>query len=99
MRNRISQRPSVHNGREALLTSRSQEGQCLWCPPNHNENAHGARSKWGRKVAAKRFYATGKGRKEINWNKHPYWDLYDKHYESNEKRFSTLGAGWNECYY
>ena len=102
MRNRASQQPFVHNGREAVLFERARQGDCTWCPPNHNENARGERSKWGRKVAAKRAYATGKCRKKINWNEHPYWDLYDKHYDNPSKyikEYSTYGAGWNECYY
>lgn len=83
MRNRVSQRPSVHNGREAILLERMQQGDCTYCPANHNENAHGSKSVWGRKVAAKHKYATGKGRKEINWYKLGPWDLTDNHYNSD----------------
>ena len=80
MRNRISQRASIHNGREAILMERLKQGDCIYCPANHGENSHGSHSRWGRKVAKKRLYFNGKGRKEINWNNRPYWDLMDKHY-------------------
>lgn len=81
MRNRISQQPFVHNGREAVLFERLRQGDCTWCPPNRNENENGRHSLWGRKVAAKRKYATGKGRKEINWYKYGPWNLCDRHYD------------------
>lgn len=80
MRNRISQRPYVHNGREAVLYERMVQGDCTFCPANHNENAHGSRSKWGRKVAMKQYYSTGRKRKEINWYDFGPWDLTDYHY-------------------
>lgn len=66
------------------MKSREMQGDCNFCPPNHCENAHGEHSKWGRKVASKQKYRTGKGRKEIDWTKHPYWDLWDKHYEKKK---------------
>ena len=75
MRNRYTQRKDIYNGKEAVLFIRAREG-----PPNHNENSHGSHSDWGRKVAKKRQYATGKGRKEINWWKYGPWDLTDKRY-------------------
>lgn len=86
MRNRISQRKNIHNGRECILAERLHQGDCLYCPPNHDENRHGHKSKWGRKVAAKQAYKTGKGRKEINWVEHPYWDLWDEHYAQRDKK-------------
>lgn len=81
MRNRISKRLKYHNYKEILLKIRSKQGDCTLCPPNHNENHHGEHSKWGRKVAKRRQYTTGKGRKEFDWyNKGP-WDLTDYHYK------------------
>lgn len=60
---------------------RMQQGDCTYCPPNANENENGHHSAWGRKVAAKHKYATGKGRKEINWHKYGPWSLCDRHYD------------------
>lgn len=84
MRNRISQRGYIENGRECILEERRKQGDCTFCPANHNENTHGSKSKWGRKVAAKRLYSTGKGRKEINWFKLGPWDLQDDHYNPDK---------------
>lgn len=84
---RASKSKSVHNSREAVLWDRLHRSKagycCTFCPPNHCENERGHHSQWGRKVAAKRAYSTGKGRKEFDWtNDCPYWDLNDKHYAS-----------------
>lgn len=88
MRNRISQRPYIHNGREAVLYERMRQGDCTFCPPNHNENKNGHKSKWGRKVAMKQYYATGRKRKEWNWYSIGPWDLNDAHYwEEYEKKW------------
>lgn len=56
------------------------------CPPNHNDNKHGSHSRWGRKVAMKTKYITGKGRKEWNWFKIGPWDLTDAHYQEDYKK-------------
>lgn len=85
MRNRLFQQKDIYNNREYVLKSRLQQGDCLWCSPNHNENRRGHKSKWGRKVASRRQYTTGKGRKEIDWTQCPYWDLWDEHYERRNK--------------
>ena len=80
MRTRISQNFTLHNGKEVVRRSRQRTDFCTFCPANHNENANGSKSQWGRKVAAKKAYSSGKHRKEVKcWYK--YWDLYDKHYE------------------
>ena len=84
MRNRLFQKEEIHNNREYVLKSRLRQGDCLWCGPNHNENTHGEHSRWGRKVAKRREYTKGKGRKKINWDKFGPWDLMDKHYEEKE---------------
>lgn len=97
MRNRKSQLRKYHNGKEVILAERMQQGDCTYCPANHNENRHGHKSKWGRKVASRRQYTTGKGRKEIDWTKHPYWDLWDEHYERRDKNVKhDLYIAW-EC--
>ena len=80
MRNRYTQRKDIPNGRDALRYIRSHTNYCTFCPPNHGENSHGSHSLWGRKVAAKRLYATGKGRKEFNWYRYGPYDLTDKRY-------------------
>lgn len=85
MRNRLFQQKDIYNNREYVLKSRAHQGDCLWCYPNHNENRRGHKSKWGRKVASRRQYTTGKGRKEIDWTNQPYWDLWDEHYERRNK--------------
>ena len=85
MRNRKSQRFDYVTSKELIFAERMCQGDCTYCPANHNENANGHKSQWGRKVAAKRKYRTGKGRKEVDWRDIPYWDLYDKHYENNKK--------------
>lgn len=36
---------------------------CGYCPYHDIENIKGSQSRWGKKAAAKTFYATGKGRK------------------------------------
>lgn len=95
MRNRISQREGIHNGRECILIERAKQGDCLYCPPNHNENAHGEKSLWGRKVAAKHKYATGRGRKEINWVKYGPWDLTDYHYDPDIQH-EIKGGGYTK---
>ena len=85
MRNRVSQSKKIHNGRECVLAERRMQGDCLWCYANHCENRVGHKSRWGRKVAAKQKYRTGKGRKEIDWTRQPYWDLWDEHYTKRDK--------------
>ena len=84
MRNRKSQNFDYATSKELILAERRGQGDCTYCPANHNENARGSKSLWGRKVAAKQKYRTGKGRKEIDWRLIPFWDLYDKHYEIEE---------------
>lgn len=81
MRNRVSQDFSLSSSKEVLRASRLKDNFCTFCPANHNENANGSKSRWGRKVAKKTEYTTGKHRKEIDWNNRPYWDLCDKHYD------------------
>ena len=79
------------------MAERMQQGDCAYCPANHNENRRGHKSKWGRKVASRRRYTTGKGRKEIDWTQCPYWDLWDEHYERRDKNAKhDLYLAW-EC--
>ena len=94
MRNRPSQLSKYHTGREVVLAERLRQGDCTYCPANHGENSHGEKSRWGRKVAAKRRYRTGKGRKEINWHKYGPRDLQDKHYESDNSEKKVKKKMW-----
>lgn len=84
MRNRTSQQTKYHTGKEVVLAERAKQGDCTFCPPNQNENENGRHSLWGRKVAAKQKYRTGKGRKEINWWQRGPWNLTDFHYKPGE---------------
>lgn len=61
-RSRTKARRLSENSREYKLLSRLGSGDCLYCPPNHNENHHGKHSKWGRKKASRREYTQGKTR-------------------------------------
>lgn len=87
MRNGISQQIKYHNGKEVILAERLKQGDCTFCPPNHGENTNGSHSKWGRKVASKQKYRTGKGRKEINWYELGPRDLTDYHYQTEIFKF------------
>lgn len=76
-RTRTRARRLSHNSREYVLLSRDSSGDCLYCPPNHNDNSHGSHSKWGRKKASRRVYTQGKSRSRA-WENRPWWNLIDK---------------------
>lgn len=76
-RTRTKARRQAQNSVEYVRLSRLASGDCLYCPPNHNENHHGHHSKWGRKKAPRRVYTLGKSRSE-SWEHKGYWDLFDK---------------------
>lgn len=57
-------------------------GKCRWCAPHRGDNDTNSRSQWGKKVAMKNYYATGKGRKELPKFMRKW---YDKHYEDKEE--------------
>lgn len=78
---RTKARRCSKNAREYKIYSRLASGDCLYCPPNHNENHHGSHSKWGRKLAKRRFYTQGKRRSRA-WEDKPWWDMVDKHNRS-----------------
>ena len=83
MRNRYTQRPDHWDYTGNQLARKCFEGACSWCPAHNNENSSGSHSQWGRKVATKTFYATGKGRKEkkaFYRRGRKLW-FYDKHDE------------------
>lgn len=51
---------------------------CSRCPWNDIENLHGKHSEWGRKVAKRREYTTGKKR-SVKWMQKHTWKR-DKHF-------------------
>lgn len=76
-RTRAKARRLSNNSREYVRLSRLASGDCLYCPPNHNENHHGSHSSWGKKKASRRAYTQGKVRSRA-WENKPWWDLFDK---------------------
>lgn len=70
------------NNREYKNFSMDGLGLCKWCPPHHGDNDRGSRSRWGKKVAARTMYVTGKKRKELPKYMRKW---YDKHYEDKEE--------------
>ena len=83
MRNRYTQRPDNWDYTGNQIARLNFEGFCTFCPAHSNENSSGSHSKWGKKVAAKTFYATGKGRKTQKnfYRRGKYIWLYDKHFD------------------
>lgn len=69
------------NNREYKNFSMDGLGLCKWCPPHHGDNDRGSRSRWGKKVAARTMYVTGKKRKELPKYMRKW---YDKHYDEDE---------------
>lgn len=52
----------AHTNREWIALSRLKSDRCTLCPVNAGDNLRHSHSRWGRKRAIKRWYATGKGR-------------------------------------
>lgn len=79
---RTKARRLATNNREYKSLSLDGLGKCKYCPPHKGDNDRGSRSQWGKKVAARTFYVTRKGRKEL-----PKFmrKRYDKHYEDKEE--------------
>lgn len=75
---RVKARRLATNSREYKSFSLDGLGLCKWCPPHQGDNDRGSRSRWGKKVAAKTMYVTGKKRKELPKYMRKW---YDKHYE------------------
>lgn len=90
-RSRTKARRLSKNSREYKLLSRLASGDCLYCPPNHNENHHGKHSKWGRKKASRRAYTQGKTRSRA-WELKGYWDLMDR----GQKYWIDLAKGYED---
>lgn len=59
---RTKARRLAENNREYILMSRESHGDCTFCGRHDGENIHGSISRWGKKRAMKRYYATGKTR-------------------------------------
>ena len=79
---RTKARRLATNNREYKNLSLDGLGKCKYCPPHKGDNDTGNRSQWGKKVAAKTLYVTGKGRKELPKFMRKW---YDKHYEDKEE--------------
>lgn len=75
---RTKARRSATNNREYKSLSLEGLGKCKYCPPHRGDNDRNSRSRWGKKVAAKTLYVTGKGRKELPKFMRKW---YDKHYD------------------
>lgn len=94
MRNRLTQRPENWDltGRQMVLLERAQQGDCTFCPANRGDNQTGHLAKWGKKVAKKHEYATGKRRNDKKFRQSSYFRgyrisaYYDAHFDPNAKR-------------
>lgn len=75
---RTKARRLATNNREYKSLSLDGLGKCKYCPPHRGDNDRGSHSQWGKKVAAKTLYVTGKGRKELPKFMRKW---YDKHYD------------------
>ena len=78
---RTKARREATNNREYRILTMDGLGLCPYCAPHRGDNDRGSRSRWGKKVAMKNYYATGKGRKELPKFMRKW---YDKHYEDVE---------------
>ena len=105
MSNRYTQRPENWDYTGNQIARRCFAGHCTLCPAHNNENSSGEHSKWGRKVAAKTFYATGKGRKEKEkfyrrgrklWL---YDARYDKDYQPKPRRKEKMELSYGDARY
>lgn len=79
---RTRARRKAINNREYINMSLDGLGKCPFCKPHDGDNC-GNRSLWGKKVAMKNYYRTGKKRKEYPKYMRKW---YDKHYMSEEDR-------------
>lgn len=96
---RTKARRLATNNREYKNLSLDGLGKCKYCPPHKGDNDTGNRSQWGKKVAAKTLYATGKGRKELPKFMRKWYDKhYDpEYYEYNRKldsKYEELDKGY-----
>lgn len=82
---RTKARKFANNDREYKLYSLQCYGKCTWCPPHDGDNVQFRKSysQWGKKVAAKTAYSSGKKRKEVPKHLRQWW--FDKHYANKNK--------------
>ena len=78
---RTRARRQAINNRQYVRLSLDGLGKCPYCSPHKGDNDRNSRSQWGKKVAARRYYTTGKGRKELPKFMRKW---YDKHYQDKE---------------
>ena len=89
MRNRYTQRPEYwdYTGSQLVRLARARQGDCLWCAANRGDNQKGRLAKWGKKVAKKHEYATGKKRNDSKFRQFSYFRgykicaYYDAHFD------------------
>ena len=79
---RTKARRGATNNREYVNFSLDGLGKCPFCGPHNGDNCSN-RSSWGKKVAMKNYYRTGKKRKEYPKYMRKW---YDKHYMSEEDK-------------
>jgi len=93
MRNRYTQRPDHwdYTSQQLVRFARLRQGDCLHCSANRGDNQRGHLAKWGKKVAKKHEYATGKRRNDnqFKWARMHHGfnvcDYYDAHYDEKYK--------------
>lgn len=89
--NRIINRSDVHNNRQYRIRLKEAVCSCSWCDFGRGENQTGHLAKWGKKVAKKHEYATGKKRNDNKFRWHRTYrgyricDYYDAHYDEKYK--------------
>lgn len=96
---RTKARRLATNNREYRSLSLDGLGKCKYCPPHKGDNDRNSRSQWGKKVAAKTMYSTGKKRKELPKYMRKWYDKhYDlENYESNRKlesKYEEVNKGY-----
>ena len=98
--NRIINRPDVHNNRQYRIRLKEAVCFCSWCDFGRGDNQTGHLARWGKKVAKKHEYATGKRRNDKKFREFSYsrgyrlCGYYDAHYDPNaerkEKRYKKM---------
>jgi len=89
---RIINRDDVFDNKSYRSKLKEKVCFCSWCGFHSGENIRKHTSRWGKKVAKKHQYATGKGRDESPYKSNHYWrgmrlaNVYDAHYDEKAPR-------------